>query len=197
MEPQMTDQQRLLLSLMVKQHNVTDQTDLIRQLKHSDRIMAEVEAMRAILAKYPSPLPARGELLDAARAECADAAAFLFANYTDIFVRVLKGNLDIDILREIIGYLKKIEDGEVDQHEASYQIGHLLKRMYVDSAVKQVVKNDLEEEKEKEAANAGAITAPAKPQLKAQPALTWKAYKGRLYHNANNEARLNATKIRK
>lgn len=182
----MTDQQRLVLSQMVKQNNVTDQTALIRQLKHSDRIMAEVEAMQAVLAKYPSPLPARGELLDAARAECADVAAFLFAGYTDIFVRVLKGNLDIGILREVVGYLKKIEDGEVDQHEASFQIGHLLKRMYVDSAVKQVVKTDIELEKEKEAAAAGAATTTTStaPTLKAQPAQSWAEYKARLYHNS-------------
>lgn len=173
----MTDQQRLLLSQMVKQHNVTDQTALIRQLKHSDRIMEEVEAMQAVLAKYPTPLPSKGELLDAARAECADVASFLYAGYTDIFVRVLKGNLDIAILREVIKYLKKIENGESDQHEASFQIGQLLKKMYIDSAVKQVIKTDIEEQK---------TEAPS--MLKAaEPSLTWAQYKARLYHNARDK----------
>ena len=32
--------------------------------------------------------------------------------------------------------MKKIEDGELDQHEGSYLIGTYLKEMYIDSALK-------------------------------------------------------------
>ena len=35
-----------------------------------------------------------------------------------------------------IDKLKEIEDGEVDQHEASVDIGKILKQMYIDSALK-------------------------------------------------------------
>ena len=38
--------------------------------------------------------------------------------------------------------LKKIEDGEVDQHEGSYLVGELLKKIYVDSALRREKKLD-------------------------------------------------------
>jgi hypothetical protein len=36
--------------------------------------------------------------------------------------------------------LKKIEDQEIDQHEGSYEVGMLLKKIYVDSALKKANK---------------------------------------------------------
>ena len=32
--------------------------------------------------------------------------------------------------------LKRIEDGELDQHEGSYEVGKILKELYVDSALR-------------------------------------------------------------
>jgi hypothetical protein len=39
------------------------------------------------------------------------------------------------ILWTFLDCLKKIEDGLLDQHEASFEIGSLLKRMYVDPKI--------------------------------------------------------------
>jgi hypothetical protein len=38
--------------------------------------------------------------------------------------------------------LKKIEIGELDQHEAAFQVGTLLKKLYIDSALKKAEKLD-------------------------------------------------------
>lgn len=165
---QMDDKQRLMLSKLIKENNVTDQTPLIRELKHSELILADVDRMVAVLAKYPQPLLPRSELLNDARAECADVANWLYCNYTDIFVRVLKGNMDMQMLRQVIALLKQIEDGELNQHEASFQLGSLLKKLYVDSAVKQVEKNDAD-------ANMSAAAAPKKEYVKSN--LTWDDFK--------------------
>jgi hypothetical protein len=40
------------------------------------------------------------------------------------------------MLYQFLDMLKQIEDGDTDQHEASFKIGSLLKEMYIDSALK-------------------------------------------------------------
>ena len=48
----MDDKQRLQLSNMIKVNNVEDQTDLIRNLKHSQVLRNEINNMIMIKAKY-------------------------------------------------------------------------------------------------------------------------------------------------
>ena len=38
--------------------------------------------------------------------------------------------------------MSKIEDGKIDQHEGSYEVGKLLKQIYIDSALKKSEKID-------------------------------------------------------
>jgi hypothetical protein len=67
---------------------------------------------------------------------CQRDAWFLFSNYTDIFNKVLKDELDLGIMTQLLGILKLIEDGKVDQHEGSAMVGKILKELYVDSALR-------------------------------------------------------------
>ena len=48
----MDDKQRLQLSNMIKANNVEDQTDLIRQLKHSQILRDEINNMIVLKSKY-------------------------------------------------------------------------------------------------------------------------------------------------
>ena len=74
---------------------------------------------------------------------------FLFTYYTDIYNKVKKDEIDLQLLFKFINILKNIEDGQKDQHEASYEVGTILKEMYVDSALKKSEKLDaLNETKE-------------------------------------------------
>jgi len=41
-----------------------------------------------------------------------------------------------------LNILKQIEDGELDQHEASYNFGTIMKEIYIDSALKKAEKLD-------------------------------------------------------
>ena len=45
--------------------------------------------------------------------------------------------------------LKKIEDGEWDQHEASVLVGSILKELYVDSALREDERRNRNENKKK------------------------------------------------
>jgi hypothetical protein len=64
----------------------------------------------------------------------------LFLNYTDIFNKIKKDEIDLQILFQFLDVLQKIENGLLDQHEGSFEIGTLLKKIYIDSALKKADK---------------------------------------------------------
>ena len=57
-----------------------------------------------------------------------------------------KSQIDINILNKFLDVLKRIEDGELDQHEGSFLVGSILKELYVDSALKKADKLNADEE---------------------------------------------------
>ena len=48
---------------------------------------------------------------------------------------MLKEQLNLQILAKFLSVLKRIEDGDIDQHEGSYEVGALLKKLYIDSVL--------------------------------------------------------------
>ena len=139
----MDDKQRLQLQNMIKANNVEDQTELIRNLKHSQVLRNEVNNMILLKSKY------RGNE-EKIYNECVNECNFLFTYYTDIFNKIRKGEIDIGILNKFLDVLRKIEDGELDQHEGSFMVGSILKELYVDSALKKAEKLDEKSEKKEE-----------------------------------------------
>ena len=154
----MDDKQRLQLQNMIKVNNVEDQTGLIRDLKHSQILRNEINNMIMIKAKY------RGDDEKIAQ-ECMNESNFLFTYYTDIFNKVKKDEIDINLLYKFLDILKKIEDGELDQHDGSFQVGTILKDIYVDSALKKADKLD--------AANGTEKVEPKKANVQ----ISWKQFK--------------------
>ena len=141
----MDDQSRLQLQQMIQANNVEDQTQLIRDLKHSVLLRADINQLLKLKATYADD---QNMIIQEGMNDCS----FLFTYYTDIFNKIRKDEIDIKILFYFIDVLKKIEDGELDQHEGSFLIGKILKEMYVDSALKKAEKiNKSDQEKEKEA----------------------------------------------
>jgi hypothetical protein len=67
---------------------------------------------------------------------CETTAPFLFSNYTDLFRKVLKDELDMKMMVNFVGILKQIEEGQLDQYDASVKVGTVLREMYVDSALR-------------------------------------------------------------
>jgi len=142
-------QQRLQLQNMIKVNNVEDQTEFIRDLKHSQIIRNDVNNMILIKSKY------KGDD-NKIQNECINECNFLFTYYTDIYNKIRKDEIEISILYKFLDVLKKIEDGELDQHDGSFLVGTILKELYVDSALKKADKLNANEEPKKE---------PKKPEL--------------------------------
>lgn len=132
----MNELEKLNLQKMITENDVEDNTELIRTYKHSDKIRKDVDTLIELIKNNKNDLD-----FDT---QCENKCFFIFFNYTDIYNKVKKNLLDIPTLYQFLDCLKKIEDGKQDQHEASFEIGKLLKKMYVDSALKKAERLDEE-----------------------------------------------------
>ena len=155
----MNDTQRLQLQNMIKANNVEDQTNLIRTLKHSDLLKSDINSLILIKAKYRNE---PDKINEVALIECN----FLFTYYTEIYNKIKKDEIDLDILFKFIEVLKNIEDGKIDQHEGAFTVGTLLKKIYIDSALKKADKINEEYEKKN-----------PKIPFKEPNQITWKQFK--------------------
>lgn len=123
---------KLNLERIIKENNVEDCTSEIRSKKHSLLIKADVERMIHLKKTHVHDNTNNSNSLDEViTRECS----FLFMNYTDIFNKLKKDELNVNTLFEFLSVLKTIEDGELNQHEGAYKIGKLLKKLYIDSAL--------------------------------------------------------------
>lgn len=124
---------KLDLKKLIADSDYEDNTANIRKLKHSILIRKDIEKLLQLKSKHVRLI--RNDF-DGFTKLCASQCSFLFSHYTDIFNRVLKDELDLSILGSVIDILSKIEDGKVDQMKGSIEVGELLKKMYIDSALK-------------------------------------------------------------
>lgn len=164
----MNKEDRLNLQKMINANNVDDQTDIIRQTKHSVLIKEQVHDLLALKAKYPRLIksnPIEFEKM------CLSKCGFLFNHYTDIFNKVNKDEINLVILYQFLDVLKLIEDGKIDQHDGSFKVGKLLKELYVDSALKKTEKMDAQEKKYNKKNK-------SEPNFNPKPKdISWKEYK--------------------
>lgn len=124
----MNPDERLLLQKMIKANDVVDQTELIRKLKHSHLLATDINRLLQLKKE------------NADDAEFIKECSFLFSQYTDIFNKLKKDELNLNILNRFLNVLRSIEDSEIDQHEGSFIVGSLLKEMYIDSALRKSAK---------------------------------------------------------
>jgi len=156
----MDDKARLQLNSMIKANNVSDQTELIRNLKHSSILRNDIQNLIMLRNKYSDD----PEKLNY---EAVNDCNFLWTYYTDLYNKIRKDEIDVKILFDFLDILKKIEDGDLDQHEGSFEVGTLLKKIYVDSALKKAEKLNNEENTNDE----------SKKEIKPQVNISWKQYK--------------------
>lgn len=136
----MDENQRLHLQKMIAANNVEDQTGLIRDLKHSQILRENVNNLVMLKAKYLDDA-------DALNLEAMSECNFLFTYYTDLYNKIRKDEIDLKILFQFLDVLSKIEEGKIDQHEGSFEVGMLLKKIYVDSALRKAEKLNVESDK--------------------------------------------------
>ena len=157
---------KINLQKMIASNDVQDYTEEIKQKKHSGIIRQEVTKLVELKQKYARLSKTNiNEYTQILHSQCS----FLYNNYTDIFNRIKNDELDLTIFSKFLNALKTIEDGDCDQHEASFKIGSLLKSMYIDSAVRHADKIEKKHKKHNK-----------EPKEKGGKNITWNQFKKEL-----------------
>jgi len=128
----MNSLERIQLNKMIDANNVQDCTADIRAKKHSEKIKEDVDRLIHLKTKYARLRQTQPKMFDSM---CVSQCNFLFNNYTDIFNKVKKDEMNLDILGQLLTVLKQIEDGHLDQHTGAYEVGKIMQRIYIDSAL--------------------------------------------------------------
>ena len=130
---------RLNLNKMINANNVEDCTEEIRSKKHSQLIRDDVTCLMTLKKKYSRLAQSNPVQFDSM---CVSQCSFLFNNYMEIFNKIKKDEMNMQILHQLLDVLKQIEDGKLDQHAGAFEVGKLLKAMYIDSALLKADKID-------------------------------------------------------
>lgn len=156
-----TFSQSLNMKALMESDDYVNNTDRIREIKHSESILVDIGKICELKQTHRKMKIIEEEKF---KHLCQTSCPFLYNNYTDIFNKVINDELDMKMMVEFVQVLKQIEEGKIDQYDASVKIGTILKDMYVDSAMRRGEKID-----EKHAAEATKFVEPR--------SLSWKEFK--------------------
>ncbi len=131
--------QGLNMQSLMSSDDYVNNTDKIRQLKHSEDILLDIAKICELKKTHGKIKIVEEEKF---KHLCQTSCPFLYANYTDIFNKVVNDELNLHMMVDFVKMLKQIEEGQIDQFEASVKIGTILRDMYVDSAIKRGEKLD-------------------------------------------------------
>ena len=123
----MSDKDRINLKQLIAENGTVDYTNHIRSLKHSVPLFKELAALMRIMQDYEDT----DKITELAIVQCP----VLYSAYPDMYVKLIKKQFKFPMALKFVQVLKRIEDGTVSHHEASYEVGMVLRKMYVDSAI--------------------------------------------------------------
>lgn len=148
----LSSQERIDLKRLLNENECEDNTEHIRNVKHSSKIESDIHQFGYLKNLFFGSLPtditkisievSKQKQIDFEKMVQANCN-FLYTTYPDIYKRMIKDELDLRIMVRLIEVLKMIEDNKTDQHEASVLFGKVLKEMYIDSAVRHADNLDL------------------------------------------------------
>ena len=122
----MNQDERVTLEKLVKQYDCEETTDLVRKVKPSIKIREAMDKLVQLRNTVD---------FETFQKTAHVNGAYMYENYTNIFNKFVEGELNMTIFERFIEMLERIENGELDQHEASYKIGMLLKDIYIDKHI--------------------------------------------------------------
>lgn len=168
--------EKLNLDDIVKNKDVQDNTENIRKVKHSNYISADIKTFQSLKHKYSRISREQFEKI------CIHQCSFLYNNYTDIYNRLIKDELNLELFGQFVSVLEKIENGDENQHSGSVIIGTILKEIYIDSALRRENKTNkhksYKDKKEKGIRKTkNKVLKEKYPEEYKKATLSWKEYK--------------------
>lgn len=156
-----TENELYQLKKMIETNNTEDHTNHIRDVKHSHEIRKALHIFLKLKSEHNDLWKNDKERFEEL---VLRENSFLFHNYYQIHMTLLKDQIDMSIMLRLLSILEKIENGELDQHEGSFMVGKLLKEIYIDGTIKNLEKLDELSEQNKPVVNHGTP-------------ISWKEYK--------------------
>jgi hypothetical protein len=133
------DSMRQQLDNLMRDEDIVHSTERIRELKHSSKIRGDLERLMALRHEHTRATPEVFRRMVLAR------CPFMHEHYSDVLFKLIKNEVDINLIMRFVDLLAAIETGQLNQHEASFQVGTILKKIYIDSVLK---RDELREQEE-------------------------------------------------
>ena len=70
----------------------------------------------------------------------------MYKNYKSIFDKIIKEDFNIELFKDLIDILEKIENKKIDLHEGSFLFGKKLKSIFVDNYIYKDFSNNYNED---------------------------------------------------
>lgn len=131
--------QGLNMKALMESDDYVDNTAKIEKLKHSEYILEDIGKICKLKKTHHHMRMVEEDKFNHL---CQTSAPLLFNSYTDIFNKVMKDEINMELMVKFVTILKQIEEGHVDQYDASVKVGTILREMYVDSAMRKADKLD-------------------------------------------------------
>ncbi len=122
-----------------------DMTDKIRDVKHSALLRTAIDHMITFKRENSELLKTNKVLFEQ---QLMKENSFLFMNYMELYNLLLKNDMNMTIMNELLICLESIELGQCDQTEASVRVGTLLKGIYIDTIIKDTPNKEFQSSKE-------------------------------------------------
>jgi len=131
------------LDSLMRDEDVSDATEEIRKLQNSPKIRGDLERLEQLRHEYPRVTP------EVFRRMVLSRCSYMYEHFPDILFKLIKQEVDVKIVLRFADILGQIESGELNQHEASFQVGTILKKIHIDSVLRRDELRKLEEAEKK------------------------------------------------
>jgi hypothetical protein len=127
---------------IVNKNDYENNTDKLRELKQSANIKKDIVTMQKLKLTHSKMREIEPDKFSQL---CSSQCYYLFNHYNFIYKKLFNDEISPELLNQIVGTLEQIEFGNIDQHEGSVIVGKLLKKIYIDTKVKDEPTNPSEE----------------------------------------------------
>lgn len=124
--------EKSLLDDIIKEHKIEDNTNYVVNNKKASMIKKEFYALLKIKHVHGH------EKLNLSRIQ----APYLYKNYKPIFDKIITKDFNVELFKDLIAVLEKIENKKIDLNEGSFIFGKKLKTIFVDKCIYNNSNND-------------------------------------------------------
>ena len=125
-----------LLNDIIKEHNIENKTDYVVNNKKASIIRKEFNSLVKIKNIHGH------NKLNLSKVQ----APYMYKNYKSIFDKIIKEDFNIELFKDLIDILEKIENKKIDLHEGSFLFGKKLKSIFVDNYIYKDFSNNYNED---------------------------------------------------